>query len=382
MSHQSTNNISSKTIGQQLRVKLNDRNLFVLNKPLEERYQLTLEKSDGMYIIWMRQSCNGFSRLFESADSELARRIMDVTADALSDMKSFEDKDKYTYKHPQETFLESILPPKSFLIFTSIILATLLAFSFLSRPSRTVNSGAPIEWVPVKDAQNIMPLKHSTSTETLDATIAPAPKTSTVQLAENASTPAQIGDQQTQTVPVKTNTPITPEAATEARALLAKRLKNGAAKQEFTIRLSSGHERSLYIFLDPECPNCRIFEPTVQALAEDYNVEIFPVTLIGKTRTADEVVPLLCATPEKRAQMWKALNDTGAGMLNLAEKEKASIAPAACDAGKLALARNDLAFELYRMPGTPTVISDDGRMIPLQAMSSDTALKSFLDTRQ
>lgn len=168
----------------------------------------------------------------------------------------------------------------------------------------------------------------------------------------------------------------------EARALLAERLKNGAAKQEFTIRLSSGHERSLYIFLDPECPNCRIFEPTVQALAEDYNVEIFPVTLIGKTRTADEVVPLLCAAPEKRAEMWKSLYDTGAGMLNLTDKAKADVASAACDAGKLALARNDLAFELYRMPGTPTVISDDGRMIPLQAMASDAALKSFLNTRQ
>ena len=379
MTYQSTNNISSKTIGQQLRVKLNDRNLFVLNKPLEDRYQLTLEKSGEQHIILMRH-WHDVTRLFECADAELAQRIMDVTADALSDMKSFEDKQKYT--HPQETFLESILPSKAFLILTSIILVMLLAFNFWSHPSRSVKYEAPIQWVPVNDGQNIKHLQRSTSTETFDANIAPAPKNHPIPPTVKEVAPIQSRDQQTQTVPANINASLTPEEAAEARAMLAERLRNSAAKQEFTIRLSSGHERSLYIFLDPECPNCRIFEPTVQALAENYNVEIFPVTLIGKTRTADEVAPLLCAAPEKRAQMWNALNDTGAGMLNLTDKAKDDIAPAACDAGKLALARNDLAFELYRMPGTPTVISDDGRMIPLQAMASDTALKSFLDIRQ
>jgi protein-disulfide isomerase len=378
MTYQSTNNISSKTIGQQLRVKLNDRNLFILNKPLEERYQLTLEKSDGLHIIWMRQSCNGFSRLFESADAELAQRIMDVTADALSDMKSFKDKDKYT--HPQETFLESILPSKAFLISTSIILVILLAFNFLNHPSRSVKYEVPIQWVPVKDGQNIKHLQNSISTDTLDATVTPAPEMPPIQPTVKKAAPVQSGDQQTQTLPAKINASLTPEAAAEARTLLAERLKNGAAKQEFTIQLSSGHPRTLYIFSDPECPNCKIFEPTVQALSAQYNVEIFPVTLIGKARTAEQVVPLLCAPTAKRADMWRSIFDIGAGMLNPTAKSEPKAA--SCEAGQNALARNDMAFELYHLPGTPTVISDDGRMIPLQAMTSNAALQAFLNSAQ
>jgi protein-disulfide isomerase len=144
--------------------------------------------------------------------------------------------------------------------------------------------------------------------------------------------------------------------------------------------LSSGHPRTLYIFSDPECPNCRIFEPTVQALSAQYNVEIFPVTLIGKARTAEQVVPLLCAPADKRADMWRSIFDIGAGMLNPTAKSEPQ--PASCEAGQNALARNDMAFELYHLPGTPTVISDDGRMIPLQAMTSDAALQAFLNSAQ
>ncbi|MCP2234103.1 thioredoxin fold domain-containing protein [Erwinia aphidicola] len=347
MSEQTIFNISTEIHDQHLQVRLNDRSIFCLNKPTAERYQLTLEQDAGNYVIWMRQSNNGFARLYSTEDPELASLIMNTTANVLTRMAMVTSQ-----AHPAPSHTTS-----KWKWFAPGALCLALAAAWLA-PQFSGPIKAPVA-TPVPVVSQVQP--------------APTKVTA-------VTTPQVVP--QTQTAQVQGTPSLSPEAAAEARALLAERLKNGAAKQEFTVRLSSGHERSLYIFLDPECPNCRIFEPTVQALAEDYNVEIFPVTLIGKTRTADEVVPLLCATPEKRAQMWKALNDTGAGMLNLAEKEKASIAPAACDAGKLALARNDLAFELYRMPGTPTVISDDGRMIPLQAMSSDTALKSFLDTRQ
>lgn len=350
MSEQTIFNISTEIHDQHLQVRLNDRSLFCLNMPTADRYQLTLEQNAGQYVIWMRQSNNGFARLFSTEDPELASLMMDTTADALTRMAMTTNPVR---KAPP------VLSSK-WKWFAPGVLCLALAAAWLAP-----QLSGPIK-MPVPAPQT------ASVPEVLQAQPAAAPVAVPVQQAPLAQAP-QVQN---------SNHSLSPEAAAEARALLAERLKNGAAKQEFTVRLSSGHERSLYIFLDPECPNCRIFEPTVQALAEDYNVEIFPVTLIGKTRTADEVVPLLCAAPEKRAQMWKALNDTGADMLNLTEKEKASIAPAACDAGKLALARNDLAFELYRMPGTPTVISDDGRMIPLQAMASDTALKSFLDTRQ
>ncbi|TQI77304.1 thioredoxin-like protein [Serratia fonticola] len=347
MSEQTIFNISTEIYDQHLQVRLNDSSLFCLNMPTAERYQLTLEQDAGQYVIWMRQSNNGFARLFSTEDQELASLIMNTTADVLTRMAMTTNPVR---KAP------SVLTSK-WKWFAPGVLCLVLAAAWLApQLSGSVK-------MPVPAAQT-----------------ASVPVISQAQPAAAAVTP-EVPVQQAPQVQ-NSNYALSQEAAAEARALLAERLKNGAAKQEFTIRLSSGHERSLYIFLDPECPNCRIFEPTVQALAEDYNVEIFPVTLIGKTRTADEVVPLLCSSPEKRAQMWKVLNDTGAGMLNLTDKAKTDVAPAACDAGKLALARNDLAFELYRMPGTPTVISDDGRMIPLQAMASDAALKSFLNTRK
>lgn len=58
-----------------------------------------------------------------------------------------------------------------------------------------------------------------------------------------------------------------------------------------------------------------------------------------------------------------------------------NVAPVSCDAGFDALARNDMALDMFQLPGTPTVISDDGRMIPLQAMTSDEAIKAFLDSQ-
>lgn len=351
MSEQTIFNISTEIHGQHLLVRLNDRSIFCLNKLAAERYQLTLEQDAGIYVIWMRQGYSAYARLYTTEDAELASLVMSTTADALSRL-AMNFSTTQTVPAGKASKWKWFAPGALCIALAAVCLA----------PQFSGPVKAPI---PVTQAASVPVASQDQPAPPAIGTVAPTLPALQTQTAQTQGTPS-----------------LSAEAAAEARALLAERLKNGAAKQEFTIRLSSGHERSLYIFLDPECPNCRIFEPTVQALAEDYNVEIFPVTLIGKTRTADEVVPLLCAAPEKRPQMWKALNDTDAGMLNLSDKAKADVAPASCDAGKLALARNDLAFELYRMPGTPTVISDDGRMIPLQAMASDAALKSFLNTRQ
>lgn len=351
MSEQTLFNISTEIHGQHLQIRLNGRTLFCLNKPTAERYQLTMEQDAGKYVIWMRQSNNGFARLYSTEDPELASQIMSTTADALSCLAM----------NVSATQTVPAGKASKWKWFAPGALCIALAATWLAP-----QFSGPIK-APVPDTQ----AKAVPVVSQAQPAAAMGPEVPVQQ-------PPQIQVPQGQ----DNNHSLSPEAAAEARALLAERLKNSAVKQEFTVRLSSGHKRSLYIFLDPECPNCRIFEPTVHALAEDYNVEIFPVTLIGKTRTAEKVVPLLCSAPEKRAQMWKALNDVGTGMFKQAGKEKTDIAPAACDAGKLALARNDLAFELYRMPGTPTVISDQGRMIPLQAMTSDAALLSFINSSQ
>ncbi|ECE0486567.1 hypothetical protein KX75_20595 [Salmonella enterica subsp. enterica] len=174
---------------------------------------------------------------------------------------------------------------------------------------------------------------------------------------------------------------LTPEELSAARAALARNLKSAADRKFFTVTLSSGHARTLYVFADPECENCRIFEPALQALAGSVNIEIFPVTLIGKDRTAAEVVPLLCEPAESRAVIWRRLFDIGDGMLNIGHTDKNAPQPQTCKVGQIALQRNDKAFQIYHLPGTPTVIADDGRPVPFIALKSIPALNAFLNER-
>lgn len=84
-----------------------------------------------------------------------------------------------------------------------------------------------------------------------------------------------------------------PEAAA-ARHNLATVLKRNADRGMFTINLSSGHERTLFAFLDPACPNCRLLEPALKRTASDFNVVIYPVSVIGGEESTDRVAPLLC----------------------------------------------------------------------------------------
>lgn len=352
MSEKTFNAITTEVHGQHLSVRMNGHCLFNLHRPLDQRYQLTLEQDADQYTIWMRQHCNGFSRLYTTRDAGLASNIMDTTADALQRMATVK-----TRENPGSRY-RWLIPGAMFIFLAGAWTSWLINVPHPVKPAAPV----PIVQQPALAAEPVAaPLQTRPAAAPLPSESASAATTKTM------AQPALRG-------------PLSPEEAAEARSLLATRLKNGAARQEFTIQLSSGHPRTLYVFSDPECPNCHIFEPTVQTLAEQYNVEIFPVTLIGKSRTAEQIVPLLCAPAEKRADMWRRLFDTGAGMLNPGAKSVSK--PASCEAGQNALARNDMAFDMYRFPGTPTVISDDGRMIPLQAMSSDTALQAFLNGAQ
>lgn len=339
MTQPSPDAITTRIHQQHLQVRLNGRTLFSLISPLDNSGQLTLETVAGEHLILMRQSGHNVTRLFVTQDETLAGKVMDATSDALSEMAI----------GPRKTACWQWLIP-------GVMLGFLVAAWGIIYPEPVITAVPQAVSPAVSPASPVRP-------QPLSAAVALQPPAAAQPAA--VATPRQM---------------LSPEDAAEARRMLATRLKNGAAKEEFTVRLSSGHPRTLYMFIDPECPNCRIFEPTVQALSEQYNVEIFPVTLIGKARTAEQVVPLLCAATGSRAKMWSTLLDTGAGMLNPSAKTAAQ--PAACEAGQSALARNDMAFELYRLPGTPTVISDDGRMIPLQAMTSDAALQAFLNAAQ
>ncbi|EJD9082954.1 thioredoxin fold domain-containing protein [Salmonella enterica] len=354
MSEQIVNQTTTEIHGQHIQIRLNGHSLFNLYRPLNDRYQLTLELDNGLHTIWLRHAYNGVAKLFSSEDQKLAESIMDATANALQSM-AINAPDT---KEQRKSGFRWLIP---------VAMTAFLAGSWttwLWHSSSSVQTPVPV----MASQQPALPHESTPIGSPAPVLVKPAPAVSVGSTVPAVSTPpAEPG-------------PLSAEEAAEARNLLATRLKNGAAKQEFTIQLSSGHPRTLYIFSDPECPNCKIFEPTVQAFSSQYNIEIFPVTLIGKARTAEQIVPMLCAPADKRADMWRGLFDIGAGMLN--PSAKADTPASSCEAGQNALARNDMAFELYKLPGTPTVITDDGRLVPLQAMTSDAALQAFMNNAQ
>ncbi|EBL6422106.1 hypothetical protein AH050_23140 [Salmonella enterica subsp. enterica serovar Give] len=168
---------------------------------------------------------------------------------------------------------------------------------------------------------------------------------------------------------------VTPD---DSRVIRAASLKKATDSGRYTINLSGGRARTIYVFSDPLCPRCREIEPTLEALTRDYNVVIFPVTLVGKQSTTEAVAPVLCAAPQKRAQLWQSLFKAN-GVLFLSPAETDTPAQVSCTDGEHALAINDRAFDYYQLPGTPQLIADDGRDIPFSVLTSDDVLARFMN---
>lgn len=176
--------------------------------------------------------------------------------------------------------------------------------------------------------------------------------------------------------PVAPSIQVTPD---NSRAIRAASLKKATDSGRYTINLSGGRARTIYVFSDPFCPGCRQIEPTLEALTRDYNVVIFPVTLVGKQSTTEAVAPVLCAAPQKRAQLWQSLFKVD-GVMPLSSTTSDTPTPTSCTDGEHAVAINDRAFDYYQLPGTPQLIADDGRDIPFSALTSDDALARFMNT--
>ncbi|EDS5484447.1 thioredoxin fold domain-containing protein [Salmonella enterica] len=188
-----------------------------------------------------------------------------------------------------------------------------------------------------------------------------------------AAPPAAAAPQKS--APVAPSIQLTPD---DSRLIRAASLKKATDSGRYTINLSGGRARTIYVFSDPLCPHCREIEPTLEALTRDYNVVIFPVTLVGKQSTTEAVAPVLCAAPQKRAQLWQSLFKAD-GVLSLSAAETDAPAQVSCTDGEHALAINDRAFDYYQLPGTPQLIADDGRDIPFTALTSDDALARFMN---
>ncbi|WP_413484665.1 thioredoxin fold domain-containing protein [Morganella psychrotolerans] len=153
------------------------------------------------------------------------------------------------------------------------------------------------------------------------------------------------------------------------RNTLPNKLQNAAQSGIFTIPYSSGHERTLYVFADPRCPNCQRLEPALNQAAKTVNVVVFPVSVIGKDKSAEDIISTLCLPAEQRKAAWDAMTDITAEQREII----------GCEIGQKALAVNEVAFRTYQIPGTPWVIADDGRYVPQNILNSPALLKQFLE---
>lgn len=167
-----------------------------------------------------------------------------------------------------------------------------------------------------------------------------------------------------------------------ARKDLSANLRMAAERKLFTVEYSSGHARTLYVFADPECPNCQRLEPALEAAAKDFNVIVFPVAVIGGERSIASITPVLCLPPEQRKAAWSELFDVGHGVMDLGKpkesKESAAVGPGDCDIAGKALGVNEVAYQTYRIPGTPWAIADDGRHVSQAALQNPTSLQAFM----
>lgn len=165
------------------------------------------------------------------------------------------------------------------------------------------------------------------------------------------------------------------------RAELPAKLRNAASRGLFTVPLSSGHTRTIYVFADPACPNCQRMERYFETVSGIVNVVIFPVTIEGREASLKTLTPVMALPEADRPAAWKQLfaADAGIGVPGDAQATPEIKDETQAETARGAIGINEVAFRAYRLPGTPWTISDDGRYVPQSVLSSPAALTAFLN---
>lgn len=243
----------------------------------------------------------------------------------------------------------------------ALFIMAMIAFSLYRYTDRIFRNDTPPEAEQTASAPRQLP-PHLNNTEPL-----------------NESIPLPITPKKDVRVPEKTLTSKNQEAAA-ARHNLATVLKRNADRGMFTVNLSSGHERTLYAFLDPACPDCRLLEPALKRLTSDFNVVIYPVSVIGGEGSTDRLAPLLCEKDaQKRATGWHRLYSADNGMM-ASSGETTSADETCLKAASVAIDVNNVAFRKFGFPGTPWVLSDTGWHLPGDILQETGTLNLFLKT--
>ncbi|WP_168403366.1 thioredoxin fold domain-containing protein [Erwinia amylovora] len=165
------------------------------------------------------------------------------------------------------------------------------------------------------------------------------------------------------------------------RAELPGKLRSAASRGLFTVPLSSGHTRTIYVFSDPSCPNCQRMERHFETASGTVNVVVFPVTIEGREASLKTLTPVMALPEAQRAAAWKQLfaADAGMGAPGAVQAAPAITYETQAETARGAIGVNEVAFRAYRLPGTPWTISDDGRYVPQSVLSSPVTLEAFLN---
>lgn len=255
---------------------------------------------------------------------------------------------------------------------------TWLKAGFLGVAALTLAVYWAIQGTLLPDLDQGVPMPANVESTTPKAAIAAPTPTPVLAPAEQTAGPAQQ-----RTAPQTTDGWALPE---NVRETLPAKLHKAAERNLFTVNYSTGHARTLYVFADPHCPNCTRLDPALNALSDAFNVVVFPVSVIGQEKSVADITPVLCLPPEQRKAAWNALFDPTRDGLNLGREPQAGQTEAAskdvaanCDMAQKALGVNEVAYQAYRIPGTPWVIADDGRYVPQALLKDSAQLQTFLD---
>lgn len=231
----------------------------------------------------------------------------------------------------------------------SIVLKKIKFFNISNQAKRLFKWSILWIYIPVMAFLTILVLNYAISIAIINITPAnnisankvtalPVPKDT------NLSKPQTIDIKQLQKLPISSNQ-------------LASLLKEGVDSGKFTVNLSPIHlsgspvRPHLYVFSDPLCAHCKKLEFQLKKLTNDLQIYVFPVSIIGKDKSASSIAKVLCSSFSSKT--WEMAMDGE------------TIPNNTCEAGYLALEANNKIFRTMGFLGTPTIISSTGNLYPL-----------------
>lgn len=168
--------------------------------------------------------------------------------------------------------------------------------------------------------------------------------------------------------------PAQPQTTHISEAQLSSILGQANKTGRFTIPLNPAKNGPvLYVFADPNCPHCREIEPTLTSLSSEYDIEIFPVAVIGNKESKASAVAdgatTICS--DDRASMWRAKvgkTEIPPGIIN------------ACPEGIVTMKTNNEIYQVAGFIGTPSLVNAKGQQYPSNLPFTREAIKSWLDS--